>query len=111
MARLKARERRNKLKQGCRRQAQQCKEACVKYELDMAEYNKKKSEQEAKERHATRMHNSSYDKIQEVLEELNAVSHPNEEQERLRKVLRSKALRAHDGKTRSRLLARSASHR
>jgi len=49
----------------------------------MAEYNKKKSEQEAEERHATRMHNSPYDKIREVLEELRAVSHPNEEQERL----------------------------
>jgi hypothetical protein len=34
----------------------------------MANYNKKKLEQEAEERHATRMHNSPYDKIQEALE-------------------------------------------
>jgi hypothetical protein len=47
----------------------------------MAEYNKKKSEQEAEERRATRMHNSPYNKIQEALAELEAVSHPNEEQE------------------------------
>jgi hypothetical protein len=58
-----ARERRNKLNQGHKHRAQQCKEAWVKYELDMAEYNKNKLEQEAKERHATRMHNSPYDKI------------------------------------------------
>jgi hypothetical protein len=45
----------------------------------MTEDNKNKSEQEAKERHATRMHNSPYDKIREALEELEAVSHPNEE--------------------------------
>jgi hypothetical protein len=45
----------------------------------MAEYNRKKSEQEAEERRASRMHNSSYDKIWEVLEELKAISHPNEE--------------------------------
>jgi hypothetical protein len=42
------RERRNKLKQERRRQAQQRKEAWVKYESDIAEYNKKKLEQEAK---------------------------------------------------------------
>jgi hypothetical protein len=52
------RERRNKLKQGRKRQAQQRKEAWVKYESNMVEYNKKKSEQEAEERRATRMHNS-----------------------------------------------------
>jgi hypothetical protein len=47
----------------------------------MAEYNKKKSEQEAEEWRVTRMHNSPYDKIREALEELEAISHPNEEQE------------------------------
>jgi hypothetical protein len=47
----------------------------------MAKYNKKKLEQGAKERRATRMHNSPYDKIREALEELKAVSHPNKEQE------------------------------
>jgi hypothetical protein len=77
----------------------------------MAEYNKKKSEQEAEEWHVTRMHNSPYDKIREALEELEAISHPNEEQERLQEVHRPIALRAHDGMTLSRLLARSASHR
>ena len=77
----------------------------------MAEYNKKKSEQEAEERCATRMHNSPYDKIREALEELKAVSHPNEEQEQLQDILRPTALRTHDGRTHSRLPARSASHR
>jgi hypothetical protein len=77
----------------------------------MAEYNKKKLEQEAEERRATRMHNSPYDKIREALEELEAVSHPNKEQERLWEVLRSTALRAHDERTCSRLPTRSASHR
>jgi hypothetical protein len=47
----------------------------------MAEYNKEKSEQEAEEWRVTRMHNSLYDKIREALEELEAISHPNEEQE------------------------------
>jgi hypothetical protein len=72
---------RSKLKQGHRRRAQQRKEAWVKYESDIAKYNKKKLEQEAEEWRATRMHNSPYNKIQEALEELEAVSHPNEEQE------------------------------
>jgi hypothetical protein len=47
----------------------------------MAKYNKKKLEQQAKERRTTRGHNSPYNKIREALEELEAVSHPNEEQE------------------------------
>jgi hypothetical protein len=49
----------------------------------MAEYNKKKLKQEAKERCATRMHNCPYNKIREALEELEAVSHHNKEQEQL----------------------------
>jgi hypothetical protein len=53
----------------------------------MVEYNKKKLEQKAEERRVTRMHNSPYDKIWEALEELEAISHPNEEQERLWEVL------------------------
>jgi hypothetical protein len=77
----------------------------------MAEYNNKKLEQEAEKRHATRMHNSPYDKIQEALEELEVVLHPNEEQERLREVLWSIAFRAHDRRTCSRLPTRLASHR
>jgi len=106
-----AREWRNKLKQGHQRRSRQRKEAWDKYESDIAEYNKKKSEQEAEERCATRMHNSPYDKIREALEELKAVSHPNEEQEQLQDILRPTALRTHDGRTHSRLPARSASHR
>jgi hypothetical protein len=49
----------------------------------LAEYNKRKSEREVEERHATRAHRVPYDKIQEVLEELEAISHPNKEQEQL----------------------------
>jgi hypothetical protein len=52
------RERRNILKQGRKCRAQQRKEAWVKYKSNMVEYNKKKSEQEAEERRATRMHYS-----------------------------------------------------
>jgi hypothetical protein len=51
----------------------------VRYESDLAEYNKRKSELEAEERRAT---NTSYNKIQEALE-LEAISHPNEEQVQL----------------------------
>jgi hypothetical protein len=63
----------------------------------VAEYNKKKSEQEA-EKVCNQDAQFPYDKIQEALEELEVVSHPNEEQERLWEVLRSTALRAHDGR-------------
>jgi hypothetical protein len=78
-----ARERRNKLKEGRRRRAGQRKEAWDMYEAELAEYNKGKSEREAKERHTTRAHRAPYDKIREALEELEAISHPNEEQEQL----------------------------
>ena len=57
------------------------------------------------------MANIPYNRIREALEELGAISHPNEEQEQLRDILRSTALRTHDGRTRSRLLAKSTSHR
>jgi hypothetical protein len=57
------------------------------------------------------MNNSPSDKIRELAEELEAIFHPNEEHEWLREVLRLIALRAHDGRTHSRLPARSASHR
>jgi hypothetical protein len=41
-----------------------------------------------KERRAAgRTHNSPYTKIQELAEELEAISHPNVEQERLREIL------------------------
>jgi hypothetical protein len=51
------------------------------YKAELAEYNKRKSEREVKERRATRAHRAPYDKIQEALEELKVISHPNEEQE------------------------------
>ena len=73
-----ARERRNKLKQG--RRARQRKEAWIKYESDLAEYDRKKSEQEVEEKRAA---NTPYNKIREALEKLEAILHPNEEQERL----------------------------
>jgi hypothetical protein len=41
----------------------------------------RKSERKAKERHVARGHRAPYDKVQETLEELEAISHPNEEQE------------------------------
>ena len=56
------------------------------------------------------MVNTPYNKIREAIKELGATSHPSEKQEQLRDLLRSTALRAHDGRTRSRLPARSTSH-
>jgi hypothetical protein len=101
-----ARERRNKLKEGRRRRARQQKEAWVRYESDLAEYNKRKSELEVEERRAA---NTPYNKIREALEELKAILHPNEEWVQLWEVLQTTALKAHDGRTRSKLPARSAS--
>jgi hypothetical protein len=51
--------------------------------MELAEYYKRKSEKEVKERRAARVHEAPYDKIREALEELEAISHPNEEQEQL----------------------------
>jgi hypothetical protein len=79
--------------------------------MELAEYHKRKSEKEAEERHAARVHEAPYDKIREALEELEAISHPNEKQEQLREVLRTIALKAHGRRTHSRLLARTASHK
>jgi hypothetical protein len=59
----RARERRNKVKEGRRRHARQQKEAWDTYEAELAKYNKRKSEREAKERLATRAHRAPYDKI------------------------------------------------
>ena len=73
-----ARERRNKLKQGHQRRARQRKEAWIRYESDLAEYNKKKSQLEAEEK---RVANAPFNRIREALEELEAISHPDEEQE------------------------------
>ena len=53
-------ERKNKLKQGRQHRAKQHKEAWIKYELDLAKYNRRKSEREVKEGRAA---NTPYDKI------------------------------------------------
>ena len=63
------------MKQGHQRRARQRKEAWIKYESDLAEYDRRKSEQEVEEGRAA---NTPYDRIQEVLEELRAISHPSE---------------------------------
>ena len=70
-----ARERRNKLKQGRQHRARQRKEDWIRYESDLAEYNRRKSEQEVEKRRAA---NTPYNKIREALEELGATSHPSE---------------------------------
>ena len=70
-----ARERRSKLKQGRQHRARQCKEAWIKYESDLAEYDRRKSEQEVEER---RTANTPHNRIREALEELGATSHPSE---------------------------------
>jgi hypothetical protein len=58
------RERKNKLKQGHRRQAKQRKKARARYKSDLAEYNKRRSEQKAEDRCAAgKTHNSPYAKI------------------------------------------------
>jgi hypothetical protein len=70
------------LKEGHRHHARQHKEAWIRYESNLAEYDRKKSEQEVEERcRARRANNSPYDRIKELVEELKAISHPNEEQE------------------------------
>jgi hypothetical protein len=106
----RARERRNKLKEGRRHRARQRKEAWDTYEVELAEYNKEKSEREAEERRAARAHRAPYDKIREALEELEAILHPNEEQEQLREVLQTMVLKAYGGRTRSKLPTRTTSH-
>ena len=70
-----ARERKNKLKQGRQCRARQRKEAWVRSESDLAEYERRKLEQEVEERRAV---NTPYDRIREALEELRATSHPRE---------------------------------
>jgi hypothetical protein len=65
------------LKEGRRRHARQRKEAWTRYKSDLAEYDRKKSEQEAEERYSARMvENSPYDRIRELAEELKAIFHP-----------------------------------
>ena len=70
----------------------------IRYESDLAEYNRRKLEREVEEGRAA---NTPYDKIREVLEELRATSHPNEKQEQLQDFLRSTVLRTHDGRATS----------
>ena len=70
-----ARERKNKLKQGRQRRARQRKEAWIRYESNLAEYNRRKLEQEVEERRAA---NTPYNRIREAIEELRATSHPRE---------------------------------
>jgi hypothetical protein len=59
----RARERRNKPKEGRRHRARQRKEAWYTYEAELAKYNKRKSEREAEERLMARAHRAPYDKI------------------------------------------------
>ena len=66
------------MKQGRQRRARQRKEAWIKYESDLAEYDRRKSEQEVKERRAA---NTPYSRIREALEELRVTSLPSEKQE------------------------------
>jgi hypothetical protein len=79
----RARERRKKLKECRKHHARQQKEAHDTYKIELVEYHKRKLEKEAKEKRAARVHGAPYDKIREALEELEAISHPNEEQEQL----------------------------
>jgi hypothetical protein len=51
--------------------------------MELAEYYKRRSKKEAKERCTARVHEAPYDKIREALEELEAISHPIKEQEQL----------------------------
>ena len=62
------------MKQGRQRRAKQRKETWIKYESDLAEYNRRKLEREVEEGRAV---NTPYNKIREALEELRATSHPN----------------------------------
>jgi hypothetical protein len=78
--------------------------------MELAKYYKRRSEKEAKERRAARVHKAPFDKIREALEELEVISYPNEEQEQLQEVLRTTAPRAHVGRTHSKLPTWTASH-
>jgi hypothetical protein len=78
--------------------------------MELAEYYKRRSEKEAEERRAARVHEAPYDKIWEALEKLEAISHPNEKQEQLQEVLRTTAQRAHGGRTHFRVPARTTSY-
>jgi outer membrane protein assembly factor BamD (BamD/ComL family) len=47
--------------------------------MELAEYYKRRSKKKAEERRVARVHEAPYKKIREALEELEAISHPNEE--------------------------------
>jgi hypothetical protein len=51
--------------------------------MELAEYYKRRLEKEAEERRVAKVREAPYDKIQEALEELKSILHPNEEQEQL----------------------------
>jgi hypothetical protein len=107
---LRAREKRNRLKEGHRHRARQQKEAHNTYRMELVEYYKGRLEKEAKERRATRAHETPYNKIREALEELEAILHPNEEQERLQEVLWTTTQKVHGGRTPSGFPSRTTSH-
>jgi hypothetical protein len=78
--------------------------------MELAEYYKKRSMKEAKERRAARAHKAPCNKMQETLEELKVISHPNEEQEQLREVLWTTAKKVHGGRAPFGFPARTALH-
>ena len=70
----------NKLKQGRQHRAKQRREAWIRYESELAEYDRRKSQREVEERCTV---STPYNKIREALEELRATSHPGEKFEQL----------------------------
>lgn len=81
------------MKQGRQHRARQHKEAWAKFEPDLAKYNRKKVEWEDKNRRVDgRTNNSPYTRIRELAEDLKAIPHLDEEQERLREIIRSTTL-------------------
>jgi hypothetical protein len=78
--------------------------------MELAECYKRRSEKEAEENPATRAHEAPHIKIREALEELETISHPNEEKERLREVLRTTTQKVHGGRAPSGFPAKTASH-
>ena len=72
------------MKQGRQHRARQRREAWIRYESELAEYDRRKSQREVEGR---RTANTPYDKIREALEELGATSHPGEKYEQLQDLL------------------------
>lgn len=107
-----ARQKKNKLRQGRRRRAHQRKEAWIKYEIDLIEYNRKKFEREAEDKRATgKPRNDTYGKIRELAQELDDISHPNEEQECLREILRTATRKPQGGQGHTKQPDKATSHR